>query len=122
MRHGRGWGSHGAITAEWAITLPAVGVTLALVLGAISVSVDHARLHQAAADGQRLLSFGATHDQISSHVSVVLRGAPTQVVVSDGPEPHLQCVSVHRPNQGFVASLIALPLEATSCGLVVPRP
>lgn len=118
----RGGGSCGAITAEWAITLPAVGVTLALVLGAIGVSVDHARLHQAAADGQRLLSFGATSEQITSHVGTILRGAGARVVVSNGPEPHLQCVTVHRPNQGFVASLMALPREATSCGLVVPRP
>lgn len=111
----------GAIVAEWVVTLPAIGVALAVVLGGISLTVDRGRLHHAAADAQRIHSYGGSLAEMTSHVHSVLRSQDPSVNVSEGPANHTSCVTVTRPGTSWVGSLVALPREATSCGLVVPR-
>lgn len=111
----------GAIAAEWVITLPAVGVALAVIVGGISLTVDRGRLHQAAADAQRIHSYGGQLPEMTSHVHQVLGSMDVVVRVLDGPAAHTSCVTVSRPGSPWVADLMAMPREATSCGLVVPR-
>lgn len=114
-------GERGAVTAEWALTLPAVGLALAVVLGGISLTIDRGRLSQAAADGQRVLSYGGSVPQVTEHVHRVLNFPDATVTVSDGPGAHLSCVRVTRPGSHWLGWLLAVEREATSCGLVVPR-
>jgi hypothetical protein len=51
----------------------------------------------------------------------VLNTTDATVNVSEGFAPFTSCVTVVRPGGQWVGSLLALPREATSCGLVVPR-
>ena len=111
----------GAVTAEWALTLPSVGIALALVLGGISLGVERGRLHQAASDGARLLSYGASPAEISGHVQGVLRSSAVDVTIDDGPVEHTGCVRVQKTDANWVTTLLAVEREAHSCGLVVPR-
>lgn len=111
----------GAIVAEWVITLPAIGVALAVIVGGISLTVDRGRLHHAAADAQRIYSYGGSLAEMTSHVHSVLRSSDASVSVGEGPALHTSCVTVVRPSASWVGDLVALPREATSCGLVVPR-
>ena len=111
----------GAITAELALTLPAIGLALAIVLGGISLTIDRGRLTQAAADGQRVHSFGASTGEVTDYVHRVLGGSDALVVISPGEREHLSCVTVTRPGSSWVGSLFANARKATSCGLVVPR-
>lgn len=111
----------GAVTAELALTLPAVGLVLAIVLGGIGLGIDRGRLAQAAADGQRVHSYGASSSDVTDYVHRVLRTSDAAVVISEGTGDHVSCVTVTRPGFSWVASLFANAREATSCGLVVPR-
>jgi hypothetical protein len=117
----RGGAHRGAITAEWALTLPAVGLTLAIVLGGISLTIDHGRLTHAAADGQRVLSYGGTPTEVADYVHRVLRSTAPTVTISTGGGEHVGCVTVRRPESSWLGGLLAVDREATSCGLVVPR-
>jgi anaerobic selenocysteine-containing dehydrogenase len=113
--------NRGAIVAEWVITLPAIGVALAVIVGGISLTVDRGRLHHAAADAQRIHSYGGSQAEMTTHVQSVLQSSDASVSVGEGPAPHTSCVTVARPIASWVGDLLALPREATSCGLVVPR-
>jgi hypothetical protein len=111
----------GAVTAEWALTLPSVGLALALALGGISLGVERGRLHQAASDGQRLLSYGASTADISAHVQSVLRSSAVEVTVLDGPAEHTGCVRVQKTDASWITTLLPVDRDAHSCGLIVPR-
>ena len=111
----------GAITAELALTLPAIGLVLAIVLGAISVTIDRGRLAQAAADGQRVHSYGGTSADVTDHVHRVLRNTDSHVTITDGAGANVSCVTVERPGSSWLGPLFANARQATSCGLVVPR-
>jgi hypothetical protein len=113
--------ARGAVTAEWVLTLPSVGLALALALGGISLGVERGRLHQAASDGQRLLSYGASRPDISWHVQSVLRSPAVEVTIVDGPAEHTGCVRVRKTDASWVTTLLPVDREAHSCGLVVPR-
>jgi hypothetical protein len=116
-----GWLSRGAITAEWAITMPAVGLVLAIVLGGIGMSIDRGRLHQAAADGQRVLSYGGTPADVTAYVYRTLRSTNAIITIGAGPGEGLGCVTVKRENTQWLAGLLTIDRESTSCGLVIPR-
>jgi hypothetical protein len=103
------------------MTLPAVGLALAIVLGGISLTIDHGRLTHAAADGQRVLSFGGTPAEVTDYVHRALRSTDPTVTISGGGGEHVGCVTVTRPGSPWLGSVLAVAREATSCGLVVPR-
>jgi hypothetical protein len=111
----------GAVTAELALTLPAIGLVLAIVLGGIGLAIDRGRLAQAAADGQRVHSYGGTPAEVTGYVHRVLGTGDATVAISEGPGEHVSCVTVMRPGFSWLEGLVAEAREATSCGLVVPR-
>jgi hypothetical protein len=111
----------GAVTAELALTLPAVGLVLAFVLGAIGLTIDRGRLAQAAADGQRVHSYGGTAADVTDYVHRVLRTSEASIIISEGEADHVSCVTVTRPGFSWLGGFFAEAREATSCGLVVPR-
>lgn len=119
--YSRSGGDRGAVTAELALTLPAIGLVLAIVLGGAGLTIDRGRLAQAAADGQRVHSFGGTALEVTDYVHGVLRTTEARVTISDGEGDNLSCVTVVRPGFSWLLGLFAEPREATSCGLVVPR-
>jgi hypothetical protein len=111
----------GAVTAELALTVPAIGLALAIVLGGIGLTIDRGRLAQAAADGQRVHSYGGSPADVTDYVHRVLRTSEASVTITDGQGEHVSCVTVVRPGFSWVGELFAIAREATSCGLVVPR-
>ncbi len=111
----------GAVTAELALTLPAIGLVLAIVLGGIGLTIDRGRLAQAAADGQRVHSYGGSSAEVTDYVHRVLRGSDAQVAIAPGAAEHVSCVTVTRPGFSWLGTFFAEAREATSCGLVVPR-
>jgi hypothetical protein len=111
----------GAVTAELALTLPAIGLVLAIILGGIGLTIDRGRLAQAAADGQRVHSYGGNFADVNNYVNRVLRSTDASVEVFEGAGEHVSCVTVTRPGFSWVGSLFANARQATSCGLVVPR-
>jgi len=120
-RDGHSRRERGAVTAELALTLPAIGLVLAIVLGGIGLTIDRGRLAQAAADGQRVHSYGGTPAEVTDYVHRVLRSPDAIVAITDGTGEHVSCVTVRRPGFSWLGGLFADAREATSCGLVVPR-
>lgn len=99
----------GSASAEVAVALPAVIVTLALCLGAVMVSSTAVRLTDATADAARLASRGET-DRATGWVASQVPGASASVRV----EADMYCVTA-----SATASIAGLefPLEARSCAL-----
>jgi hypothetical protein len=114
-------GGRGAVTAEWALTLPAVGITLAVVVGGIGLAIDHGRLVHAAGDSQRVMSYGGDHQQITQHAHSVLGSTDTVITLSSGSDDYTGCVTISRQSGHWLAGLLGISAEATSCGLVPPR-
>lgn len=100
--------------------MPAVGFALAVVLGGVGLTIDQGRLAQAAADGQRVHSFGGTTSDVSDHVHRILGSTDAVVSVDLDRGQHVSCVTVTRPGFSWIGSLVASSREATSCGLAVP--
>jgi hypothetical protein len=117
----RGAGERGAITAEWALTLPAVVLTLGVVLGGIGVGVDHIRLLHAATEGQQVMSHGGSLPDATAHIHQLLGVADGEVTVTEGPVDHTLCVRVTRQRQQWWARVVGSDRTAQSCGLVVTR-
>lgn len=111
----------GAVTAEVALTLPAIGLVLAIVLVGMGLTIDRGRLAQAAADGQRVHSYGGSSGEVADYVHRVLGASDATVTITEGLGEHVSCVTVMRPGFFSLGGLFAEAREATSCGLVVPR-
>ena len=120
-RVNRSRADHGAITAELALALPAIGLVLAVVVGGIGLTIDRGRLAQAAADGQRVHSYGGNVAEVADYVHRVLGNGDASVTITEGSGEHVSCVTVVRPGLPWLGGLFAEAREATSCGLVVPR-
>lgn len=103
-------GDRGAVTAEVAITLPAVVLVLAACLGGLGLAAAHVRAQDAAADAARLLARGESTTTASEHVGHIAPGG--QLSVSRPAD--LVCVTV-RITQRIM--LIPVELAASSCAL-----
>lgn len=100
----------GSVSAEFAMTLPAVGATIVLCIGAITLSAHQLSLTAAAHQLARLEARGeSSHDSqlaaIGSSVSV------KRTINGDALCVHLQA----RPGQGPLA---VIPLSARGCALM----
>lgn len=109
------------MTAELALILPTIGLVLAIVLGGIGLTIDRGRLAHAAADGQRVHSYGGTHADVTDYVHRVLHTTDARVIITEGAGDNVSCVTVGRPGVSWLGGLFAEASEATSCGVVVPR-
>jgi hypothetical protein len=100
---------HGAITAEWIITLPALVLVAAALTGGLGAGLSLQRLHHLASDHARVLSLGGDPAGLTSL-------AP-DATVTITYQPDLVCVHY----EDFVGSgwwaLAPLPLRTHACAL-----
>jgi len=98
----------GSVTAEFAVTLPALVLVLAACLSGVAVTGQQLRLQDAAALAARTLARGGDPE------SLVARLLPT-ASVERRPEGDLACVALTMP--ATVTALLPLTLSARSCAL-----
>ena len=100
------------MAAEFAVTLPAVVIVLALCLGAIGVGSQQLRLHDAAASAARALGRGESGVAVAQRVAGSTSGAALESWTADG----LICARLSRAAAGPIA-VGGLRLVAESCAL-----
>lgn len=76
--------SRGAVTAEFAVTLPAVLLLLAMLLSGASAGVTQLRLEEGARAGARALARGDDSATVERIVHTLTGGAATAAVSADG--------------------------------------
>ena len=101
----------GSATAELAIALPAVVLTLLLGVGALSAGARQVALQDAVADAARLVARGEDHD-VANRAVAQADARATVAIIEDGG---LVCVT--GSTEVRMAGHIALPLRASSCAL-----
>lgn len=106
-----GRGERGSVTAEFAASLPAVVLVLAVALGAVQAVGVQVRLQDAAADAARTVARGDDASLAAERVEAALPGA--HLVVGDDGE--LVCAVVTRDTA--LAGLAPVTLSARSCAL-----
>ncbi|MBT1018527.1 pilus assembly protein [Canibacter sp. lx-72] len=99
----------GGVTAEFAILLPVVVVTLALIVGGLSVSAQKIKLISAAAEIARLEARGDTA-QAAKYRGDLGEGVEYRAVAADAA---LHCVTLRTHKNTTV--LRAFAIEARSC-------
>ena len=104
-------GDRGSVSAELALALPAVVLTLLLGVGALSAASRQVSLQDAAADAARLLGRGEGADAAAGVVSAAVPGAG----VASRSEGGLVCVTASI--DVAVGGVLTLPLHASSCAL-----
>ena len=93
----RGWtgscgavaGSSGAVTAEFAVTLPAVLLLLAMLLAGASAGVTQLRLEEGARAGARALARGDDSATVERIVRTLSGGSASATVSADGEWLHV---------------------------------
>ncbi|MFJ5698590.1 TadE family type IV pilus minor pilin [Arthrobacter sp. NPDC093139] len=81
---GRTTDSRGAVTAEFAVALPAVLMLLVMLLAGSAAGITQLRLEEAARAGARALARGEEPATIDGIVRKLAGASATSVVVSDG--------------------------------------
>ena len=76
--------SRGAVTAEFAVALPAVIMLLAMLLAGSAAGITQLRLEEAARAGARALARGEEPATVDGIVRQLAGGSATSVVVTDG--------------------------------------
>jgi hypothetical protein len=94
------------VTAEFAVTVPAVLLVLAACLGGLRVGIERLRVVDAAAQAARLAAVG---DPVARPVAAV--GAE---VVAVRHADETVCISLHRDVRVLG---VPLPVDATGCAL-----
>ena len=112
-------GKTGAITAGWALVLPAVVAVLSVGVGALSLQVERAALDRLSADAARMVSLGADSQRVHTELTSRARGE-IAVVVREGPTPISQCVRLHYDATLPALPGVVFPLESEACALKVP--
>lgn len=107
----RGVDECGSVSAELALALPAVVLTLLLGVGALGAASRQVALQDASADAARLLGRGEGHDAAERVVRTAVSGAR----MSSSQSGDLVCVTTSL--EVSVGSLLRLPLGASSCAL-----
>lgn len=101
----------GGVAAEFAVTLPAVLLVLALAVGAVSAQGHRVLLQDAVADAARLLARGEDSGRASAAVTAAVPGAH----VGSGTEGDLVCVSASAPLPLFGEA--AITISARACAM-----
>ncbi|MGO4583659.1 TadE family type IV pilus minor pilin [Arthrobacter sp. 2RAF6] len=102
---------HGAVTAEFAVALPAVLLLLALLLAGSAAGITQLRLEEAARAGARALARGDGHAAVDGIVRRLAGDAASAVVSEDGEWIN---VTVSARVVGPLGSLIPWSLSATA--------
>lgn len=82
-------GSRGAVTAEFAVTLPAVLLLLAMLLAGASAGVTQLRLEEGARAGARALARGDDSATVERIVRTLSGGSASAAVSADGEWLHV---------------------------------
>ena len=82
-------GSRGAVTAEFAVTLPAVLLLLAILLAGASAGVTQLRLEEGARAGARALARGDDSATVERIVRTLAGGSASAAVSADGEWLHV---------------------------------
>ena len=104
-----GGSCQGAITAEFAVALPAVILLLAMVLAGSAAGVTQLRLEEAARAGARALARGESAANVDGIVRRLAGESVASTVASDGD---WSSVTVSGRVQGTVGSLVPWTLSA----------
>lgn len=100
----------GAVTAEVAVTLPAIVLVLTACLGGLGLATAQLRAQDAAADVARLLGRGESLEVAQQHLARTVPGATLAVT-----RPHdLVCTTVQLEQR---VMLVTVVLTASSCAL-----
>ena len=102
-------GGRGAVTAEFAVALPAVLLVLGLLLTGAAAGLTQLRLEEAARAGARALARGEDQASVSAVVRQVARDSASAAVASDGG---WLSVTVTGPVRGAAGRLVPWTLMA----------
>lgn len=102
-------GERGAVTAEFAVALPAVLLVLGLLLTGAAAGLTQLRLEEAARAGARALARGEDQASVSAVVRQVAGDSASAAVASDGG---WLSVTVTGPVGGAAGRLVPWPLTA----------
>lgn len=103
----------GSVAAEFAVTMPAVLLVLALSVGALGAAVHQVRLADAAADAARALGRG---EPVSSAGALSAQLAPGSTLTTSS-EGDLVCAEVSRPWALPGGRATGIRLAARACAL-----
>jgi hypothetical protein len=106
---GRTTGSRGAVTAEFAVALPAVLMLLALLLAGSAAGITQLRLEEAARAGARALARGEDSAVVDGIVRKLAGASATSVVAGDG---EWQRVTVSDRMAGYLGHVVPWTLTA----------
>lgn len=90
----------GAITAEFAVALPAVIVVLAFLLGAAATGISALQLEEASRLGARALARGESQEQVIE----LVRGVDEEIQISMGTSEQSAVVTTSRRAPGIIGS------------------
>jgi Flp pilus assembly protein TadG len=102
----------GSVTAEFAVALPAVALTLTFCLGGVQVVATQVRVTDAAADAARSAARGDSAASSTARAAASVSGA--SVAIEHAGE--LVCATVTAPASGTML-LSALAVSARSCAV-----
>jgi Flp pilus assembly protein TadG len=100
----------GSVTAEFAVTLPAVILVLAFCLSGLQVAGQQLRLQDAASAAARSLARG---DSASVTAARLMPGA----TVSERSDGAVDCVTLTARSSAVVGTLLGITLAASGCAL-----
>ncbi|MCD2499017.1 MULTISPECIES: TadE family type IV pilus minor pilin [Microbacterium] len=101
----------GGVAAEFAVTLPAVLLVLALAIGAVAAQAQRVLLQDAVADAARLLARGEDAGRVARAVTDAVPQAHTE----SASEGERVCMSASAPVRLFGATTITI--AARACAL-----
>jgi Flp pilus assembly protein TadG len=105
----RSTGSRGAVTAEFAVALPAVLMLLAMLLAGSAAGVTQLRLEEAARAGARALARGEDPAVVDGIVRKLAGASASSFVAADG---EWQRVTVSDRMAGFLGNVVPWTLTA----------
>ncbi len=106
----------GSVTAEFAVTLPAVLLVLALAVSGIQAGAQQVRLQDAAADAARTLARGDT----AGSTAAIARARVPGSSLSSSTRGDLLCATLSARLRG-PAGIAGLETSATGCALTDGR-
>lgn len=110
----RGRGEGGSVTAEFAVTLPAVLLVLVLCLGSASVSTQRIAVHSAAAAAARAAARGEAGGSAEAAAARVGGGGGAVTLRRDGD---FVCATVSADATFAAARTLGIRISGTSCAL-----
>jgi hypothetical protein len=113
-------GETGAVTAEFAVALPAVVAVLALCLGAVGAVSTHTTLTSLAVDSARVWARGESWETVQARVRARQPQATAVGTESTGFSLGERCVSLSMPMRLGSWIELGVVIEETACAPIEP--